>query len=71
MSRFLQRALMHDYIRRANFTTKLLIFKQNSSPLNSLCMGVLFKCTALEIRRHVEHAFIYFENDTWWLNLLV
>lgn len=65
-SAFQQMALMHDYIRRANFTTKLLIFKQNSLHLHSLCMGVLFKCTTLEIHRHVEHAFIYFENDTWW-----
>ena len=58
-------ALMHDYIRQANFTTKLLVCKQNSSHLQSLCMVVLFKCTALEIHRHVEHAFTYFENDTW------
>lgn len=49
MSAFLQMALMHNYIRRANFTTKLLVFKQNSLHLHSLCMSVLFKCTALEI----------------------
>lgn len=59
MSASLQMALMHNYIRRANFTTKLLVFKQNSSHLQSLCMGVLFKCTALEIHLHLKHAFLY------------
>lgn len=57
---------MHDYIRRADFTTKLLVCKQNSLHLQSLCMGVLFKCSALEIHQHVKHALLFTENETWW-----
>ena len=39
-------AFMHDYVRRANFTTKPRL-QGNSLHLHSFCVDILFKFTAL------------------------
>ena len=40
-------ALMHDYVRRANFTTKPRL-GEDSLHLHSFCVDFLFKFTALD-----------------------
>ena len=41
-------ALMRDYVGRANFTAKAS-FTSKILPICTLCVGILFKCTALGI----------------------
>ena len=57
-------ALMHDYVRQANFASKPLVTK-NSSPYYSLCVDILFNSGALGIYvRKLRNQ--QFQNKAWW-----